>query len=81
MRVEQNEKRRSVLEEFMSVRSPGRLRPGHIYADTERILGEIAEDNGVGERVRNWFQHPGYVPESLFYVFAGSPDRIYLRPN
>jgi len=69
---------RPVVEEFMSVRSVGQLR--NIYTDTERVLGEIADDLGMGSKVRNWFQRPGYVPESLFYVFAGKPERIYLRP-
>ena len=70
---------RPVLQEFMSVRSVDRLRAGDIYADTESVLGTIADDMGVGDRVRNWFRNPGYVPESLFYAFAGSPERIHLR--
>jgi CHAT domain len=68
-----------VIQELMGVRSAGRLGTGDIYADTERILGELADEQGNGPRVRNWFRHPGYVPESLFYVFAGSPERVYLR--
>lgn len=70
---------RSVLEEFMLERSTGRLSAGDIYSATETVLGEIADDMGLGDRVRNWFRNPGYVPESLFYAFAGSPDRIHLR--
>jgi hypothetical protein len=70
---------RTVLEEFMVVRSVGRLQTGDIYANTEAVLGEIADDMGCGEDVRNWFRNPGYVPESLFYAFAGSPERIHLR--
>lgn len=69
----------AVLQEFMAVRSVNRLRAGDIYADTETVLGNIADDMGMGDRVRNWFRNPGYVPESLFYAFAGSPERIYLR--
>lgn len=69
---------RPVLDEFMNNRSVGRLR--NIYSDTEAVLGEIADEMGIGPRVRNWFRRPGYVPESLFYVFAGKPERIYLRP-
>jgi hypothetical protein len=68
---------RSVLEEFMLFKSVGRLRD--IYGDTEQLLGEIADEQGMGDRVRNWFRSPGYIPESLFYVFAGRPDRIYLN--
>lgn len=71
---------RSVLVEFMSSRATGRIRSPHVYEDTERVLGEIADEQGQGERVRNWFRRPGYVPESLFYVFTGRPDRIHLTP-
>lgn len=67
-----------VISEFMSRRANGRLRLPHVYEDTERVLGEIADEQGLGDRVRNWFRRPGYVSESLFYVFAGRPDRIYL---
>lgn len=63
----------------MTVRSAGQLRAGHIYTDTERVLGDIADDQGNGVRVRNWLRKPGYVPESLFYTFAGRPDRVFLR--
>ncbi|MFI5642941.1 CHAT domain-containing protein [Streptomyces goshikiensis] len=66
------------LTEFMTIRSAGRLRGPHIYKDTEEVLGEIADDAGRGQQVRNWFQRPGYVPESLFYLFAGRPERIHL---
>ncbi|MFF9150325.1 CHAT domain-containing protein [Streptomyces sp. NPDC014861] len=69
-----------VLVEFMSNRATGRIRPPHVYDDTEHVLGEIADEQGQGDRVRNWFRRPGYVPESLFYVFAGRPDRIHLTP-
>jgi hypothetical protein len=70
---------RTVLEEFMAVRSVDRLHTGDIYTDTETVLGAIADDMDLGDRVRNWFRNPGYVPESLFYAFAGSPERIQLR--
>ncbi len=70
---------RTVLEEFMTVRSVGRLHTGNIYDDTEAVLGAIADDMGLGDRVRNWFRNPGYLPESVFYAFAGSPERIHLR--
>lgn len=68
-----------VIQEFMLVRSSGRLRRGSVYADTESVLGEMADEEGCGEQVRNWFRNPGYVPESLFYMFIGRPDQIRLR--
>ncbi|MFI9297574.1 hypothetical protein [Streptomyces gardneri] len=65
-------------EDFMMNRSVGRLRGPHVYQNTEHVLGEIADDMGMGTKVRNWFRRPGYTPESLFYLFAGRPDRIRL---
>ncbi|MFD9716096.1 CHAT domain-containing protein [Streptomyces sp. NPDC059076] len=67
-----------VIAEFMAARATGRIRRPHVYKDTEQILGEIADSQGQGPRIRNWFRSPGYIPESLFYVFAGRPDRIFL---
>ncbi|MFK0190573.1 CHAT domain-containing protein [Kitasatospora sp. NPDC090308] len=69
---------RPVIEEFMATRATGRIRRAHVYEDTEQVLGEIADDQGQGSLIRNWFRSPGYIPESLFYVFAGRPDRIFL---
>jgi hypothetical protein len=69
----------SVLGEFLDVRSKGQLHRGNVYLDTERVLGQIADGQGVGDKVRNWFRRPGYLPETLFYVMAGKPERIYLR--
>ena len=69
----------AVIVEFMLSRSAGRLHGGDVYAETEVILGEVADDLGVGHRVRSSIQDPGYVPESLFYGFSGRPERIYLR--
>lgn len=73
------ENRQAVSTEFMTQRSVGRLRAGDVYADSEEVLAEMADDRGVGERVRGCLKSPGYLPESLFYVFAGRPERIYLR--
>lgn len=67
------------IKEFMQHRSVNRLRRGHVYSDTEQVLGEMADDDGLGDRVRNWFRNPGYIPESLFYAFIGRPDRVTLR--
>jgi hypothetical protein len=71
---------RSPLQEFMAIRSTGQLRGGSVYSDTERILGEIADDRGMGQNVRNWLRQPGYVPECLFYMFMGRPESIFLNP-
>lgn len=69
----------SIIAEFTQHRAPGRLRMTNVYRDSEDLLAEIADEQGMGARVRNWFRSPGYIPESLFYIFAGRPERIYLR--
>jgi hypothetical protein len=71
---------RSVVEEFMRVTSADRLSRGDIYRDTEAVLGDMADKMDMGDKVRNWFRNPGYVPESIFYAFNGLPERILVRP-
>ncbi|HEY7493541.1 MAG TPA: CHAT domain-containing protein [Candidatus Tectomicrobia bacterium] len=66
----------SVIEEFMLYRSRGRLRPSHIYRDTEAVLRDMAKDRGILDRFDAWMHSQGYLPESLFYVVLGWPERI-----
>src|SRR6185295_851250 len=68
----------SVLTEFMMRRATGRLRRAHVYEDTERVLGEIAEERGLGGQFRSTMRSQGYVPESLLYTMMGRPDRIVV---
>ncbi|MDQ3756324.1 MAG: hypothetical protein M3394_00515 [Actinomycetota bacterium] len=77
-----------ILTDFMNRASVGRLRPQHIYDDTEAVLVELADEIGIGAKVRSLLKSPGYVPESAFYTFIGRPDRVWLnrppwatRPN
>ena len=69
----------SVNHEFKLVASPGRLRRGHIYEDTERVLVEIATRRGFGHVLRSTLQSQGYFPESIFYTFLGRPDHIVVK--
>jgi len=69
----------TVLQAFMRERSPGRLRLGSIYEDTQQVLLEMAAEVGMRERVEQWLTNPGYVPESLFYSFIGWPERIIAQ--
>ena len=65
----------SVIEEFMNNKSRDRLRLAHIYKDSEELLIEIGRDLGDDRRVRAWLAG-GYLPESLFYVMLGWPERL-----
>jgi hypothetical protein len=68
-----------VITEFMNAASVGRLRPNHVYVDTERVLIEMAEEMGTADEVAMWLRAPGYVPESAFYAFIGRPERVLLQ--
>ncbi|WNG27429.1 CHAT domain-containing protein [Cystobacter fuscus] len=70
---------RTVIEEFMLHRSKSRLRPGHIYEDTERLLEEIARERGCGEWFNAAMKSQGYFPESILYTMIGRPDRIVVN--
>jgi hypothetical protein len=67
-----------VLLDFMLSRSTDQLRIGSVYGDSERVLAEMASDLGMAEKFGAWIREPGYVPESVFYMFIGRPDRVYL---
>jgi hypothetical protein len=66
---------------FMGGRSAGRLRTSHLYEDAEAVLLEIAEEQGVRERIQGWLRTPGYVPEAMMYTLVGDPTRIRFRPS
>jgi hypothetical protein len=55
-----------------------RVRPGHVYGDSEELLIEIADALGAGDRVRSWIRGTGYLPESAMYCLVGEPERILL---
>lgn len=69
----------SAIQEFMQVPPAGRLRRPHVYDDSEKLLIDIADRRGQGERVRNLLREHRYVPESAFYSFLGRPDCVWLR--
>jgi len=67
------------IKEFMDSRSAGgRLRNSHIYKDTEEIMQEMADERGKGPAFRAWLANQGYLPESIFYVFLGYPERFVI---
>lgn len=69
----------SPLEDFMNGRSSGRLRPEHRYHDAERVLLEIAAEQGVQDQIRRWMATPGYLTEGMMYTIIGDPTAIRLR--
>jgi len=69
---------RTGIEEFMLSRSVGRLRSGHVYADTEAIMQSMAAEHGKEAAFNAWLTNQGYVPESIFYVFLGWPERFVV---
>ena len=67
-----------ILAEFMNNRSAGKVRRGHLYVDTEELLAEILDERGLGTKFREWLSRQGYIPQSLFYVAMGWPERIIV---
>jgi hypothetical protein len=70
---------RRVINEFKHQRSSGRLRPYHIYRDTEEVLLEIAKEMGDEKWVRAQLSSPGFFPETAFYMLIGNTDEIILQ--
>lgn len=70
---------RPIINEFKHQRSPGRLRPYHIYEDTEKVLLEIATETGDDKWIRAQLSSPGFFPETAFYTLIGNADNIILQ--
>ena len=62
----------------MLTQSVGRIRKGHVYSDTEKIMQAMATERGKGVAFKAWLTNQGYVPESIFYMFLGWPERLIL---
>ncbi len=67
------------IAEFKQKASVGRLRAAHIYEDSEKILMELADRDGMGEYFDSVMKSSGYFPESVFYQFTGCPENIFVR--
>jgi hypothetical protein len=58
---------------------PTRLRASHVYADTITILREIVTERGWGHLLEPLLASRDFIPESLFYMFLGAPERVRFR--
>ena len=65
-------------ERFKMERSVGKLDFNNIYNDTEKILIQMAKEDGIGEKMENYLKSQGYFPESIFYQWLGSPENIFV---
>jgi hypothetical protein len=68
-----------VQEEFKLKKSPGRIRLTHLYDDTLAVLRDIAVEHGVQHKFNAVIQTQGFIPESMFYVTIGRPERLIVR--
>lgn len=75
--ITRKNERHSPLEEFMNNKSVGRLRNGFIYSDTVNVLHELAKSDSID--VKAIVASQGYLPESCFYTWTGSPEEIILK--
>ncbi len=76
--MERRDGRPSPQEIFKSSEWSRRLRKGHFYKDSEKLLIEIAEELGDGPLVTSWIRS-GYIPETTFYSMLGRPENILLH--
>jgi hypothetical protein len=58
----------------------GRISNRHLYRDTEKLLAECAAQRGLGAEFDEMMK-TAYLPESLFYMLCGRPERIILRDD
>ncbi|MEK3915296.1 CHAT domain-containing protein [Paenibacillus sp. FSL H7-0331] len=68
----------SRIQEFKFSRSVDKLRYGHIYSDTKKVLREMAMEDGLGEYFDEVMSSQGFFPESCFYTMTGKPENVIL---
>ena len=73
-----DKKGKTPQERFKMECSVGKLDFKNIYNNTEKILIQMAKEDGIGEKMENYFKSQGYFPESIFYQWIGSPENIYV---
>lgn len=71
----------SPLMKFKSLCTSERLRRTHVYDDTEKLLRELARQDGEKQEhlLDSVIRSPGYFPESIFYQLIGRPENIFFR--
>ena len=58
----------------------GRFTNQNLYRDAEAMLAVSAKDHGLEQQYNEHLQR-SYVPETLFYLMTGRPDRIVLKDD
>jgi hypothetical protein len=56
----------------------GRMTMRHVVRDSQLLLREFAEQCGIGDHYTTAVENK-YVPESIFYMLCGRPERVVLR--
>ncbi|PAD82760.1 hypothetical protein CHH57_13160 [Niallia circulans] len=67
------------LKEFQLEEAPKKLKFADVYSDSINILKNIAERDGVLNKLNNSLREDNYFPESLFYQLLGYPEHIILN--
>lgn len=68
------------MKDFQHRDSINKLRYTHVYTDTIKVLREIAEKDGVLNKLDNALSNDCNFPESVFYQLIGSPENVLLNP-
>lgn len=66
------------MTDFQLNRVNHRMRMAYSYEDTIKIIKEMLQEEGIGNKYSNFLDHENYFPESFFYQFIGYPENIFL---
>jgi hypothetical protein len=67
-----------IVDMYIEWERDGRISPEHIYRDAETLLSAYASERLGNLAVEQTMKAQSYIPESMFYVLTGRPERIVL---
>lgn len=66
------------LYHFQMIDSVGKLKYKDVYLDSIKILKEIADRDGMSNKLNNALREDNSFPESVFYQLIGSPENVLI---
>lgn len=68
-----------IVEMYLDWERDGQITPEHIYRDAQTLLSAYTSAHDTGAAFGETMRSQSFVPESMFYILAGRPERIVLH--
>lgn len=77
--ITKNKDGKTPYEQYFEKVTESGINRNEIHNKTIEYLLEIAEKDGMKKYLQSVLSSKGYIPESLFYIFSGYPEKVILK--